>query len=118
MSSSPLSLKTILPYQPRSLEKWIEFIRFRFLKMEYCRYSFFINYYMELFKTFPSCIFRETYSFLQQQKMKNPKVIRQGKLFQRCTHLLYCSVLSLSVNTRRMSQPDLGFIFYIKKSMK
>ena len=33
-------------------------------------------------------------------------------------HLLYCSVLSLggNVNTRRMSQPDMGFIFHIKNS--
>jgi len=33
------------------------------------------------------------------------KDIMQGKLFQKCTHLLYCSVLSLggNVNTRRMS---------------
>ena len=48
------------------------------------------------------------------------KVIMQGKLFQRCTHLLYCSVLSLgrNVNTRRMSNPDMGSIFHIKKSMK
>ena len=48
------------------------------------------------------------------------KVIMQGKLFQRFTHLLYCSVLSLSgnVNTRRMSKPDMGSIFHIKKSMK
>ena len=45
------------------------------------------------------------------------KVIMQGKLFQRCTHLLYCSVLSLggNVNTRRMSKPDMG---NHKKSMK
>ena len=44
------------------------------------------------------------------------KVIMQGKLFQRCTHLLYCSVLSLdgNVNTRRMSQPDMGTIFHKK----
>jgi len=33
------------------------------------------------------------------------KVIMQGKLFQRCTHLLYCSVLS---------KPDMGSIFHIK----
>ena len=41
----------------------------------------------------------------------------QGKLFQWCTHLLYCSVLSLcgNLNTRRMSQPDMGSIFHIKK---
>ena len=40
----------------------------------------------------------------------------QGKLFQRCTHLLYCSVLSLgsNVNTRRMLQPDMRSIFHIK----
>ena len=44
------------------------------------------------------------------------KVLMQGKLFQRCTHLLYCSLLSLggNVNTRRMSQPDMGSIFHIK----
>ena len=37
------------------------------------------------------------------------KVIMQGKLFQRCTHLLYCSVLSLggNVNTGWMSKPDI-----------
>ena len=40
----------------------------------------------------------------------------QEKLFQRCTHLLYCSVLSQSgnVNTRRMSKPDMGSIIHIK----
>ena len=40
----------------------------------------------------------------------------QGKLCQKCTHLLYCSVLSLggNVNTRRMSKPDMGSIFHIK----
>ena len=49
-------------------------------------------------------------------KIHGSKVIMQGKLFQRCTHLLYCSVLSLggNVNTRRMSQPDMGFIFHVK----
>ena len=47
-------------------------------------------------------------------------VIMQGNLFQRCTHLLYCSALSLggNVNTRRMPQPDMESIFHIKKSMK
>ena len=40
----------------------------------------------------------------------------QGILFHRCTHLLYCNVLSLggNVNTRRMSKPDMGSIFHIK----
>ena len=47
----------------------------------------------------------------------NPRIVRQGKLFKKCTHLLYCSVLSLggNVNTRRMSKPEMGFIFHIKK---
>ena len=51
--------------------------------------------------------------------MLDPKVLMQEKLFQRCTHFLYCSVLSLGgkVSTRRMSQPDMGSIFH-KKSMK
>ena len=49
------------------------------------------------------------------------KDVMQGKLFQKCTHLLYCTVLSKSgnVNTRRMSKSDIGSIFHIKKkSMK
>ena len=48
------------------------------------------------------------------------KHVMQGKLFQKCTHLFYCSVLSLggNVNTRRMSKPDMGSIFHIKKSIK
>ena len=47
------------------------------------------------------------------------KVIMQGKLFQRCKQLLYCSVLSLggNVNTRRMSNPDIGSIFHLKKQL-
>ena len=40
------------------------------------------------------------------------KALMQGKLFQKCTHFLYSSVLSLGgkVNTRRMS-PDMETIF-------
>ena len=36
-----------------------------------------------------------------------------------CTHFLYCSVLSLGskVNTRRMSQPDMGSIYHIKNQL-
>ena len=53
-----------------------------------------------------------------EKNVDNTKVIMQGKLFQRCTHLLYCSVLPLggNINTRRMSQPDMGMgsIFHIK----
>ena len=54
------------------------------------------------------------------QKLYRHKVIMQGKLFQRCAHLLYCSVLSLggNVNTRLMSKPGMGYSFHIKKSIK
>ena len=47
--------------------------------------------------------------------MDTTKDVMQGKLFQKCTHLLYCSVLSLggNVNTRRMSKPVMGSIFHI-----
>ena len=53
-------------------------------------------------------------------KMPEDKDLMQGKLFQKCTHLLYCSILSLggNVNTRRMSKPDMVSNFHIKKSMK
>jgi len=46
-------------------------------------------------------------------KINKVKVLMQGKLFQRCTHFLYCSILSSGgkVNTRRMSQPDMESIF-------
>ena len=48
--------------------------------------------------------------------LSRTKGVMYGKLFQRCTHLLYCSVLSLggNINTRRISQPDMGSIFHIK----
>ena len=53
---------------------------------------------------------------LMRKKNVVLKDVMQGKLFQRCTHLSYCSVLSLggNVNTRRMSQNDMGSIFHIK----
>ena len=43
----------------------------------------------------------------------------QRKLFQRCTHFLYCSVLLLggNVTTRRMSKPDIGSIFHINNQL-
>ena len=46
-------------------------------------------------------------------KIPSLKVLKQGKLFQRFTHFLYCSELSLGrkVNTRRMTQPDMESIF-------
>ena len=48
------------------------------------------------------------------------KVTIQGKIFQNYTHLFYCIGLSLgcNVNTRRMSQPDMGSIFHIKKNKR
>ena len=53
------------------------------------------------------------YSTATSLNFKLANVLMQGKLFQRCTHFLYCSVLSLggNVNTRRMSQPDMESIF-------
>ena len=44
------------------------------------------------------------------------KVIMQGQLFQRCTHLLYGGALSLggNVNTRRISKPEMGSSFHMK----
>ena len=59
-------------------------------------------------------------SFLKGIQLGDTKVIRQGKLFQRCTRLLFCSVpfLGGNVNTRRMSKSDMRSIFQIKKSMK
>ena len=53
------------------------------------------------------------------QIVRLPKVIMQVTLFQRCMHLLYCSVLSLggNVNTRRMSKPDIVSIFHIKNQL-
>ena len=61
-----------------------------------------------------------TCAFSVCQMLTLTKDVMQGKLFQKCTYLLYCSVLSLggNVNTRRMLQPDMGSIFHIKKSMK
>ena len=43
------------------------------------------------------------------------KDLMKGKLLQKCTHVLYCSVMSLggNVNTRRMSKPEMGSIFQI-----
>ena len=48
--------------------------------------------------------------------LMNTKDLMQGKLFQKCTHLLYCSVLSpgANVNARWMSKPDTESIFHIK----
>ena len=53
---------------------------------------------------------------IRHQEIIVDKVTMQGKLFQRCTHLLYCSVLSLggNLNTSRMSKPHMGSIFHTK----
>ena len=50
---------------------------------------------------------------IERPCLKKAKVLMQGKLFQRCTHFLYSSLLSLGgkVNTRRMSQLDMEPIF-------
>ena len=53
------------------------------------------------------------FKYISQRATPWYNVLVQGKLFQRCTHFLYCSVLSLGgkVNTKRMSQPDMESIF-------
>ena len=56
-----------------------------------------------------------------QDTFPRVKDVMQRKLFQKCTHLLYCSVLALggNINTRRILPPNMGSIFHIKKkSMK
>ena len=62
-------------------------------------------------------IFRNLNHWTKLNLIIKCKVIMQGKLFQRCTHLLYCSVLSLggNVNTVWIAKPDMGSIFHIKK---
>ena len=64
------------------------------------------------FNNFKNAQFR--YGVPRNKTVKS-KELMQGKLFQRCTHLVYCSVLPLggNVNTRRMSKPDMGSIFHI-----
>ena len=66
------------------------------------------NFYLIVFKLLIRRLIINIYSLCVQSHLATFKVIMQGKLLQRCTHLLYCSVLSLggNVNTRRMSQPD------------
>ena len=67
------------------------------------------------FKNYFHCLW---FQFQEYYRMNNiwRKVIMQGKLIQRCTHLFYCSLLSLSGNgnTRMMSKPGMGSIFHIK----
>ena len=59
-------------------------------------------------------------SLPRQIKLEPDKDVMQEKLFQKCTHPLYCSVLSLggNVNTRQMLQSDMESILHIKYSMK
>ena len=63
-----------------------------------------------IYSLYFTCLFRNKNLFFS-------RIVRQGKLFHKCTHLLYCSVRSLgdNVNTRRMSKPEMGSIFHIKK---
>ena len=63
--------------------------------------------------------FIEYIKFIEYIEFIEYKVIMQGKLFQSCTHLLYCSVMSLggNVNAIRMSKPNIGSIFFIKNQL-
>ena len=69
----------------------------------------------EFTKSYQECSINLTFSFLSSLQFNgiSAKDVMQRKLFQKCTHLLYYSVLSLGgkVNTRRIH-------FSHKKSMK
>ena len=75
----------------------------------------FFKAYLQIYKNKCSDVIQENIE-LERKRLGIGKVIIEGKLFQRYTHLLYCSELSLggNVNTRRMSKSDMGSIFYIK----
>ena len=78
----------------------------------------FFKAYLQIYKN--KCDVIQENIELERKRLGIGKVIIEGKLFQRYTHLLYCSELSLggNVNTRRMSKSDMGSIFLHKKSMK
>ena len=69
----------------------------------------------EFTKSYQECSINLTFSFLSSLQFNgiSAKDVMQRKLFQKCTHLFYYSVLSLGgkVNTRRIH-------FSHKKSMK
>ena len=69
-----------------------------------------------LYIIFATASWKIVYRSMQYTEIVGPKVIMQGKLFQRFMHLLYCSLLSLggNVNARWMSKPYMGSIFHIK----
>ena len=73
-------------------------------------------YAINLIFTFPFTIGKilvKNNGYLSRPGLVYTKVLMQGKLFQRCTHFLYCSVFSLGgkLNVRRMSKPDRESIF-------
>ena len=51
----------------------------------------------------------ETVHCSKKKSYNSERIIMRGKLFQKSSHFVYCSILSLGgkVNTRRMSQPDM-----------
>ena len=75
----------------------------------------FVHFFLEIIKI--KYFSRNKIHYLPRCWPDKGKDLMEGKLFQRCAHLLYCSVLSLgsNVNTRRMSKPDMGSIFHINK---
>ena len=83
-------------------------------KTIYCVYSIYTSTLTHILTIFTNSI------IYNRKNVVKGKDLMKGNLFQRCTHLLYCSVLSLGrkVSTRRMSKPEMGSIFHIKKSMK
>ena len=79
-------------------------------KTIYCVYSIYTSTLTHILTIFTNSI------IYNRKNVVKGKDLMKGNLFQRCTHLLYCSVLSLGrkVSTRRMSKPEMGSIFHIK----
>ena len=72
-----------------------------------------------LYSCFSATVNLLSYCIIVYYLPKNKVIIKQGynaRKVQKCTHLLYRSVLSLGghVNTRRISKPEMGFIFHIE----
>ena len=67
-------------------------------------------------KLFNTLVNRLLTPFLVMIRYKHTNELKISESCKCCTHLLYCSVLSLggNVNTRRVLQPDMRFIFLIQ----
>ena len=111
------------PGPPPSIDIYvnIDAKRNKYLLQVYRHPIFYIEKYcFGIYSVLQSQPFTSKFSRKETRKYKNAshdntlqiKDLMQGTLFQRCTHLQYCSVMSLGgiVNTRWMSKPDMGSI--------